>query len=316
MEVTEKGLAVIRAFEGRALTAYRDSAGVWTIGFGITNFDKWAVQYLGRPIGAGMTITEEQAEYLLRESLARSYVPATAKAMPNASPQALDGGVSFHYNTGAIGRASWVKIWRSGSTNFLSSILSWNKAGGKVLAGLTRRRQREYEIITKGDYGPEGRTAPPTLNAAGRVVAASEKEHHLSGTPGMLKIGDQGPEVADLNRVLAALGFATSKSADVFDSLTDAAVRSFQTAHKQLRVDGIAGPATRAAINREVDAKAKIGGLVKTTTVATAATGGVDLSGLAHVPFGVYLTIGLVAVIVLGVIAYHYRDELNAMGAR
>jgi len=316
MEITEKGLAVNRAFEGRALKAYRDSAGVWTIGFGTTNFDKWAVEYLGRPIGAGMTITEEQAEYLLRESIRRNYAPEVGRAMPNAKPHENDGGIIFHYNTGAIGRASWVKIWRSGSSDFLASIRSWNKAGGKVLAGLTRRREREYAIITRGDYGPEGNTRPPTINAAGKVVSVADKNHHLAGTPGMQRIGDQNPDVEDLNRKLALLGYNTGKSGDVFDSLTLASVKAFQRAHGQLVVDGIVGPATRAAINRSLDVK----GLLKTTATGTtglgAAVGGVDLSGLMHVPGGVYLTIGLVFCVVIGVLAYKYRDELVAMGDR
>jgi uncharacterized protein (TIGR02594 family) len=152
---SEKGYAVTRSFEGRSLKAYRDEVGVWTIGFGNTNAD---ADVLGFEVKAGVTINETQAEQLLRAAIQRRYEPGVRRAMPPDSPQpAYDAGVDFDYNTGAIARASWVKSFAAKNLPAVhSQILAWNKAGGNVLAGLTRRRKREWEMIESGNYGPEG----------------------------------------------------------------------------------------------------------------------------------------------------------------
>jgi lysozyme len=313
--LTEKGKAVIRAFEGRALKAYRDSVGVWTIGYGITNAAKWAVAYLGRPIGAGMTITEEQAEYLLEETYKRSYEPAVLRALPGAPANVTDAGGSFHWNTGAISRAGWAKAWsasKSATAAVRAGLMSWTKAGGKVLKGLERRREREWAMISKGDYGPEGVVR---ASAAGKKTADAP-DHPLEGTPGMLRVGNSGPEVEALNDQLAALGFDVDKG-DRFTPKTDAAVRAFQKAHPQLtKPDGVVGPATRSAIQREIDAKRKI-------TNGTIATGGpgtttiaVDQLSGAHLPLFVYFGIGAAIVGVIVFFLWHYRDELQGLAAR
>lgn len=157
LQYSESGYAVSRSFEGRSLKAYKDEAGVWTIGFGATNAD---AAVLGFEIKAGVTITETQAEQLLRISIPRLYEPAVRKAMAPGNPTqpAYDAGVDFDFNTGAIARASWVKSFVAHNLPVLhSQILAWNKAGGKALAGLTRRRNREWLMISAGDYGPEGK---------------------------------------------------------------------------------------------------------------------------------------------------------------
>lgn len=313
MPISDKGIAVVRSFEGRALTAYLDSAGVWTIGYGATNYDKFAVQYLGRKIGAGLKITEEQAEYLLRHTLDQNYGPAVEVAMAGAAQCEFDGGTSFHYNTGAIARATWVKLWRT-KKDFHASILSWNKAGGKVLRGLTRRREREYQIVTRGDYGPEGETKPPVLNEKGVPVAATESTHALAGTPGMLRLGDTGPDVQDLNESLALVGFKVSGTAFTLD--TEEAVKAFQSAHKQLGVDGIAGPATRSALNREADLKRKLSKTTKLTASGQVGAVAADVAAHGGMPVSVYVTIAVVGLIVAGFIAWKYRDELTALAKR
>lgn len=309
-----KGLAVTRSFEGCALRAYRDSAGVWTIGYGITNYDTWAVRYLGRKIGPGMVITQEQAEYLLVQSIQRNYMPDVESVL-GTNQQVIDGGGIFHFNTGAIKRASWVKLFLAGKP-FESSLMSWNRAGGKVLRGLTRRRAREYAIITRGDYGPEATAIPPRIGDAGQVltVPAGAGNHFLAGTPGMLRQGDAGPEVADLNANLAKLGFGTR--GPVFDATTDSAVRAFQKRHPQLTVDGVAGPATRAAINRAIAMAASTANTSGAAGGAALAAAAADTLSGGGVGAGVYIGVALAAVCVALVIAWRYRDELIAVAKR
>lgn len=316
MEMTEQGLAVVRSFEGRALRAYKDSVGVWTIGYGNTNYDAFAVAHLGRKIGAGLTITEQQAEYLLRESLSRNYMPAVTKAMGEASPQAGDAGGSFHYNTGGIGRASWVKLWKTGAgaSAITASLGSWNKAGGKVLAGLVRRRAREAAILLRGDYGPEGKTKPPAIDANGRVVGVAETGHALAGTPGMLKLDDKGPSVSDLNASLALLGYKTK--GEVFTMVTDGAVRAVQKAHPQLTVDGIAGPATRAVINREADLKRKAVVVAGTSGSVASAGGAVEVLTTSGIPGSIWIAGAVLVAVAFAWVAWRYSDEIIAFTKR
>ncbi|HEV7286699.1 MAG TPA: lysozyme, partial [Kaistia sp.] len=97
-EITPAGLEQLVAEEGEVLRAYRDVAGVWTIGVGLT-----AASGVVKP-KAGMVITRAESRRLLAAALARRYEPAVAAAMPGAPAHAFDGAVSFHFNTGAIAR--------------------------------------------------------------------------------------------------------------------------------------------------------------------------------------------------------------------
>lgn len=339
-DMTSKGYAVTKSFEGRALKSYRDCVGVWTVGYGNTNYDAFAVQYLGRKIGPGITITEQEADYLLHESMRRKYLPQVVKAMGEDAPDAaVDAGGSFHYNTGAISRATWVKKWL-GHQAYEAALESWNKGGGKVLAGLTRRRKREYAILARGDYGPEGRTAPPVLNASGHVVAGGvaplpgaepiaslpaevvaevipteSPEHHLAGTPGMLRKGDEQPEVTDLQNLLVDAGFKVPVTGR-FDDATDKAVRSFQDAHPQIGRDGVVGPATRTALQREVDMKRKLGTSTASTVTPTAGSAITDQMTGGNIPEWVWFAGGAVIVAVAGYFIWQYRDEIRGYLAR
>lgn len=318
LEVSPQGLAVNRSFEGRALKAYRDSVHVITVGYGNTNFDKFAVAYLGGPITMSTTITEEQAEYLLVETMKANYTPAVRKAFGvNVNQRQVDAGSSFHYNTGAIARASWVKISKAlgDPAAIRSAIVSWNKAGGKVLAGLTRRREREFAILQTGDYGPEGRTKPPVLNASGKIVGVAEETHALNGTPGMLRLDDKSEFVKDYNASLRAIGFTKVPADDVFTLATQDATMSVQKAHPGLVVDGIAGPATRAAIGRDADAKRKLGNVTKIAAGGSAPAGLAEVAGF-HIPGAVWIAAAVLVAMAVGWLAYRYKDEIEAITKR
>lgn len=161
LDVTVDGLNATRMEEGRALRAYQDVVNVWTVGYGLTNFDK-GLPFL--PIGKGTTITEQQAEWYLLESIRKNYMPAVKRALEGgtyANPQgAVNGGNDFHFNCGGISKASWPKLLGAGNlAGAEAAMMSWNKAGGRVLADLTRRRARNWQEVSAGVYshlsGPE-----------------------------------------------------------------------------------------------------------------------------------------------------------------
>lgn len=139
-KIGQAGLALIKQFEGCRLTAYKCAAGVLTIGYGHT-----------AGVHSGMTITQAQADAYLLEDVAKfekyvnnpAYVPVTDKLNQNQ----FDALVSFAFNCGAGN----LKTLCAGRTiaQIGAKITAYNKAGGKVLAGLTKRRKAEQALFNK-----------------------------------------------------------------------------------------------------------------------------------------------------------------------
>jgi lysozyme len=127
----DAGLKLIESFEGLRLTAYQDSVGVWTIGYGHT-----------KGVTKGQTITQQQAEAFLQQDL------AVAEAAVNALGLALTDNqfaalVSFTFN---LGGGNLNKLLKNGLAAVPDRIPLFNHAGGKELPGLTRRRTAERTL--------------------------------------------------------------------------------------------------------------------------------------------------------------------------
>jgi lysozyme len=246
MQTSAKGISALEHEEGVVLKAYRDVVGVWTIGAGLTG-----ASGVVKP-KPGMVITREQASALLAEALRKNYEPAVKKAMPRALSYEFDAGVSFHFNTGAIHKATWVKRWLldAAPDAIRASLAQWNKGGGKVLPGLTRRRAREAEMLLKGIY------------SVGRPVPApppSEGQWAIWG------IGLSPAEQANVRVGLHGLGYSVGTKAG---EIALSAVLAFQRDH-DLTVDGIIGRATLSTLQRRLDARRK--GLAPVGAAAVAA---------------------------------------------
>lgn len=320
LHVSPLGLNVIRSFEGRALRAYQDEVGVWTIGFGSTNYDKYAVSVIGGPIKKGVEITDAQAEDILQHSLEQQYAPAVRETLPNANQAQFDAGASFHFNTGAIKRATWPKALNQGDMSTCrTSLLSWNKAGGRVLAGLTRRRKRELAMITDGDYGPEGHSGPVQLDEAGRPISLPAKVPPVSTNGatstgmGMLAKGSKGDEVVELQGWLSELGLFHGKTTGIFDDLTAESVKDFQAAHPNLRKDGIVGPATRSAIIRELDFRNKTKGVRNTVVLSQGGAGTVYATLNHRIAIVLAVSSAFIALLAVVYISWRYRDEIRGI---
>lgn len=144
MQTSEKGIALIKEFEGCRLTAYQDSVGVWTIGYG------WTQPVDGKPIRAGMTIKQETAERLLKTGLV-SYESDVSRLVKVGLTQGqFDALVSFTYNLGGRSLSTSTLLRKLNAGDYAGAaneFLRWNKAGGKVLNGLTRRREAERALF-------------------------------------------------------------------------------------------------------------------------------------------------------------------------
>lgn len=140
LTISNNGIELIKKFEGCRLSAYKDPVGIITIGYG------WTKPIDGRPLTMGMTITQSKAESLLREGL-KSYEAKVNKyiAKYNWNQNQFDALVSFCYNIGNIDGLT-ANGTRSIS-EIAAKITSYNKAGGKVLPGLTNRRNAEKQLF-------------------------------------------------------------------------------------------------------------------------------------------------------------------------
>ena len=143
MKPSERGLALIRQFEGLRLSAYRCAAGVLTIGWGTT-----------KGVKMGQTITRDEADRLLMEDVQRfaDHVKALVKVPLNQNQ--TDALVSFVYNVGpaAFGKSTMLKLINQGLLeDAANQFVRWNRAGDQVLAGLTRRRMAERDLFLRAD---------------------------------------------------------------------------------------------------------------------------------------------------------------------
>lgn len=137
MKTSQNGINLIKQFEGCRLAAYKCAAGVWTIGYGHT-----------AGVEAGQKITQTQAESFLKDDLAKfeqKVMKYDGKYRWNQNQ--FDALVSFAFNVGSIDQLT-ANGSRSVQT-ITQKMLQYNKAAGKVLAGLTERRKRERELFLK-----------------------------------------------------------------------------------------------------------------------------------------------------------------------
>lgn len=140
MKISQKGIDLVKSFEGLELKAYKDSVGVLTVGWGST----------GSHVTAGMTITKEQAEQLLKKDLECFEKGVSDLVKVKLTQNQFDALVSFSFNLGLGNLKSSTllkKLNASDYTGASKEFERWNRAGGKVLAGLTRRRIAERDLF-------------------------------------------------------------------------------------------------------------------------------------------------------------------------
>lgn len=278
MKTSARGIAFIAEHEGVVTRAYRDVAGVWTIGVGHT-------AAAGPPVPrSGMTITREEAFAILARDLPR-YERRTAAALGAVPQTVFDGATSFDFNTGGIARASWVKAYRAGDRDRArKGLLAWTRAGGRQVAGLARRREAEARLIFDGQYGV-------TAGAASKGLA----------------------DIAAYQKQLATLGFYRGVVDGLAGPMTRAAVIAYHESHPDLVVDGIVGPATRASLARDVAARAGAAAGVAGAVVAGSAAA-MALPGEAG--FAAMAVAAATLALAGAVLWLRYRNELRRIFTR
>ena len=164
MKVSENGIALIKKFEGCKLKAYKDSAGVLTIGYGHT-----------KNVKSGQTITQEEADAFLLEDLEKfdahvSYYDSTYNYKFNQNEH--DALTSFAFNIGSL--RGLTNGGKRTKYQIAQKIQAYVNCNGVKLAGLVKRRKAEYDLFIT----PVSETI---VNAINKYEVGAEYEVKVSG---------------------------------------------------------------------------------------------------------------------------------------
>jgi len=142
--ISQRGIDLIKKFEGCKLNEYKDSVGVYTIGYGHT-----------KGVYPGMRITEKEAEDLLKSDLIFFEDCIKKLVKVELTQNEFDALVSWTYNLGcgSLRKSTMLKYLNEDKKQSVTSeMVKWNKAGSVVLKGLILRRKAEAELFaTKTD---------------------------------------------------------------------------------------------------------------------------------------------------------------------
>jgi lysozyme len=217
VKTSNRGINRIKSFEGYRSTAYKCSAGVWTIGYGHTG------RVDGKKICKGMRITASKAVELLKNDLAK-FEKGVNKYWNKYhwTQNEFDALVSFAYNVGSIRQLTAFGM-RSKAT-IARKMLLYNKASGRALAGLTNRRIAERKLFLADNKNPYKEPAETIYK------------------------GCIGEGVKWVQWELKQRGYSLKIDGDC-GSKTDKAIRKYQKKNG-LTVDGKVGPVTRKCIKK------------------------------------------------------------------
>ena len=165
MKISDNGLAIIQKYEGCRLDAYVCPAGVLTIGYGHTGSD----------VKTGMTISKEKALELLKKDISKfEKLVAKYDGIYHWTQNQFDALVSFAFNVGNIDQLT--NHGKRTIKEISSKITAYNKANGKVLAGLTKRRAEEKKLFDSAVSNESKTTTEKT------ATKKTEKEVKAKGT--------------------------------------------------------------------------------------------------------------------------------------
>lgn len=174
MRINQATVDLVKEFEGLELHAYRDPVSVVTIGYGYTNNAGF-----GPGVEMGDVWTEEQAENMLWKGLEVFAAEITPLFKRKPTDNQFGAMLSLAYNigTGAFARSTCLKRFNAGDDEGAAEALTWfNKAGGKVLRGLVRRREAERALFLTD--------SPVSINDGSAARPDKEKEMTSSTTLG------------------------------------------------------------------------------------------------------------------------------------
>ena len=144
MKCSQEGLELIKKFEGCKLKSYKCPAGVWTIGYGHTE-----------DVKEGDIVSPQEADKLLRADVFKFEEYVADNVMVNLTQNQFDALVAWTFNLGVGNLRNSTMLKKLNNTDYTSvpfEMKRWNKAGGKTLDGLVRRRQAESLLFESKEW--------------------------------------------------------------------------------------------------------------------------------------------------------------------
>lgn len=156
MRYSKQGMALTEQFEQCRLVAYQDSAGVWTLGWGHT-----------QGVEEGMTCSQEQADQWLLDDVQEAVNTVNRLVKIGLTQEEFDALVDFVFNVGS-GNFERSTLLVNLNSNEIEAAIGefekWDMAGGRVIAGLLRRRDAEKALFTLGaDFSGELKPQPEAV---------------------------------------------------------------------------------------------------------------------------------------------------------
>ncbi|RWR13816.1 glycoside hydrolase family protein [Paenirhodobacter populi] len=216
LKISDRGLVALMIHEGIVPGPYLDSVGVWTYGVGHTRAAGLPdPKYMPRGMPADMDAELSEVGALFRKDIEKYAADVRKAVKVSLAQHEFDALVSFHYNTGAIARATLVKTLNAGDRAGAGrQFMSWVKP-----VEITGRRKSEQALFLNGTY-PTGNINVWQVNGSGRItwkaarVLTSAQALALVGTAsaetapdtGPIGMGSKGPRVSQLQELLKDLG--------------------------------------------------------------------------------------------------------------
>lgn len=200
--INQAGLDLIKRWEGCKLKAYKDVAGVWTVGYGLTTGAGFI------EVGPDTELSQEEADWYLEQAANKFADEIRGSITAPINDNQFAAFVSLAYNIGSGGfkRSSALKHFNAGRSDLVPNAMRmWKKAGGKVVQGLVSRREAEIQlfltpVVEVAHPKPTGRTSPSqsktvqasAVQIASGVGAGVSAFAALDGTAQLVAIGFAG----------------------------------------------------------------------------------------------------------------------------
>ncbi len=165
LTISNNGINLIKTFEGCRLTAYQDSANIWTIGYGHTS-----------GVTNGQIITQEQADAYLKEDCTTAERAINSYANYNWNQNQFDALVSFTFNCGTGNLKTLTANGTRTISEISAKIAAYNKADGKVLQGLIKRRTAEKELFDKAVSAGSSTTISTSTSTTSATTSYTHKD--------------------------------------------------------------------------------------------------------------------------------------------
>ena len=220
MTINKATIDLVKSFEGLRLKAYKDAVGVLTIGYGTT-----AAAGVGIVPHLGMTITEAEAETYLMRALEKFADKIRPKITAPINDNEFGAFLSLAYNVGpgAFAKSSALRKFNAGDkAGAANAILLWNKAGGKVLKGLVRRREAERALFLSPVVGGRVKQTPVSVTRPAPHVNAEAPKR-----PAQAQSAPK-PSPAKKDRISFVQGAVTAASLALAAWVTNAAHKAME----------------------------------------------------------------------------------------